>query len=104
MAFGVTREELNRWKQQVAAGNIAYLTHYWLDPRFPGITSVTKVGCSKPDKLIQWCMRYGLNPRYIHLRSEYPHFDLIGPKQLEILQEERLWDHIRRFSLQDQYS
>lgn len=37
MAFGINREELTRWKKAVSAGEIAFLTHYWLDPRFPGI-------------------------------------------------------------------
>lgn len=87
------------WKRRVERGEIAYLTHYWLDDRFPGIKTVTKVGCSDLSKLIDWCRRHGLNPRYIHHREKYPHFDLIGPKQKEILMEEQLWDHIERFKL-----
>lgn len=99
MAFGVTRNELNNWKQQVAEGNIAYLTHYWHDPRFPGFRTVTKVGCAHQEKLVQWCTERNLNPDYIHRRSQYPHFDLIGPMQVKILQDEHLWDHIKRFQL-----
>ncbi len=53
MAFGVKREELNRWKQAVKRGEIAFLTHYWLDDRFPEAKTVTK---QKPavqtDKLV----------------------------------------------------
>lgn len=99
MAFGITRDEVNRWKERVAAGEIAFLTHYWLDPRFPGITTVTKVGCSDQARLSDWCKKQGLDPRYIHMRSDYPHFDLIGPKQLDVLIQEQLWDQIERFRL-----
>ena len=35
MAFGITRKELGRWKRDVSEGKIAFLTHYWLDDRFP---------------------------------------------------------------------
>lgn len=101
MAFGVTRDELNNWKRQVAEGKIAFLTHYWHDPRFPEIRSVTKVGCSHRDTLVRWCALYGLNPNYIHMRSEYPHYDLMGPLQIRILQAEQLWDHLERFRLLD---
>ncbi|MFD3261690.1 hypothetical protein ACE3MQ_24130 [Paenibacillus lentus] len=99
MAFGITRKELNAWKQRVAQGDIAYLTHYWLDPRFPGITTVTKVGCNDLERLSAWCRANGLNPKYIHRRDEYPHFDLIGTKQVEILTREGLHDQIQRFNL-----
>lgn len=99
LAFGITRVELNEWKEAVTRGEIAYLTHYWLDPRFPGVNTVTKVGCTNLDALTQWCMLNGLNPKYIHNRSPFPHFDLIGPKQKEILLKEKLLDHINRFKL-----
>jgi hypothetical protein len=33
------------------------------------------------------------------MRDEYPHFDLIGPRQKEILMKEQLWDQIERFKL-----
>ncbi|WP_027094240.1 hypothetical protein [Cohnella thermotolerans] len=99
MAFGITRDELNRWKRSVAKGEIAYLTHYWLEPRFPGIKTVTKVGCSDKERLAAWCKEHGLNPRYIHDRDPFPHFDLIGSKQIEILRRERLFDQLERFKL-----
>ncbi|GIP39119.1 hypothetical protein J31TS4_23990 [Paenibacillus sp. J31TS4] len=101
MAFGITREEMNRWKQRVASGELAYLTHYWLDPRFAsaGIKTVTKVGCSDLPRLAAWCQANGLDPAYIHARERYPHFDLIGPKQREILYREQLWDQIHRFGI-----
>ncbi|WP_020615166.1 hypothetical protein [Paenibacillus daejeonensis] len=99
MAFGITRPEMKRWKDQVLRGEIAYLTHYWLDPRFPGVRTVTKVGCSDLDKLSAWCESYGLDPRYIHQRQPYPHFDLIGPKQREILLLEEQADQIKRFRI-----
>jgi hypothetical protein len=99
VAFGISREELNNWKEAVARGEIAFLTHYWLDPRFPDVKTVTKVGCRNLEVLSQWCAAHGLDPRYIHNRPPFPHYDLIGPKQKEILQKERLWDHLERFKL-----
>ncbi|MCZ8523969.1 MULTISPECIES: hypothetical protein [Paenibacillus] len=99
MAFGITRAELTRWKEAVSRGDIAYLTHYWLDPRFPGITTVTKVGCTDLGRLSAWCLAHGLDPNYIHHRPPYPHFDLIGPKQREILLAAGLTEQLQRFRL-----
>ncbi|MEK0317673.1 hypothetical protein [Cohnella sp. 56] len=99
MAFGVTRAELEAWKRKVAGGEVAYLTHYWYEPRFPGVNTVTKVGCGDLDRLADWCMRFGLNPAYIHERRPYPHFDLIGAKQIEILRLEGQWEQLKRFGL-----
>ncbi|NBI30162.1 hypothetical protein [Chengkuizengella marina] len=99
MAFGITKKELKEWKEKVSQGEIAFLTHYWFDPRFPNIKTVTKVGCDNLEHLSNWCEQNGLNPKYIHRRSEYPHFDLIGSKQKEILQEEGLQNHLRRFKM-----
>jgi len=99
MAFGVTREQLLRWKEAVSRGEIAFLTHYWLDARYPGVRTVTKVGCSDLSRLAAWCEANGLPSQYIHRRSRYPHFDLIGPKQAEILRRERMWDELRRFRM-----
>ncbi|MCM3627216.1 hypothetical protein M3194_07550 [Paenibacillus glycanilyticus] len=99
MAFGISRSELTAWKEAVARAEIAFLTHYWVDRRFPDMKTVTKVGCSDLGKLAQWCMDNGLNPRYIHRRDEYPHFDLLGPKQREILLKENLLSQLERFQL-----
>ncbi|WP_342435069.1 hypothetical protein MHH57_10400 [Paenibacillus sp. FSL H7-0442] len=99
MAFGITRQELMAWKREVSRGEIAFLTHYWLDDRFPGITTVTKVGCSNLDKLRLWCNHNGLDPQYIHQRQAYPHFDLIGNKQTEILRKYGMSDQLKRFEL-----
>ncbi|WP_068777085.1 hypothetical protein [Paenibacillus sp. FJAT-26967] len=99
MAFGIKREELQQWKEAVSRGEIAYLTHYWLEPRFPGVTTVTKVGCADLDRLSKWCIQNGLSPRYIHNRSSFPHFDLIGPKQVEILRKEGLREQLERFRM-----
>lgn len=101
MAFGISRAELNEWKQAVRRGEIAFLTHYWLDPRFPEMKTVTKVGCADPNKLVEWCRQHGLNPAYIYNRAAFPHFDLIGPRQIEILQQIGLHDHLERFRLLD---
>lgn len=97
MAFGISRKELEEWKQAVSEGQIAYLTHFWLDPRFPGVTSVTKVGCADVERLRQWAIARGLKPQYIHRRDQFPHYDLFGEIQLRILKEEGLWDHLHRF-------
>jgi len=99
MAFGIKREELKAWKRKVQAGEMAFITHYWIHPRYPNITTVTKAGCSDLKKLIAWGETYGLKKEWIHQRDEYPHFDLIGPKQKEILISEQLWDQIQKFHL-----
>lgn len=99
MAFGIKRHELIAWKKEVNNGNIAFLTHYWIHPRFPDVRTVTKVGCSDLGRLTEWLLRHDLEPRYIHARDPFPHFDLIGPKQREILEKENQWEQIKRFNL-----
>ena len=99
MAFGIDRAELSAWKAAVSRGETAFLTHYWYDPRFPQFRTVTKVGNADYGKLVEWCIVNGLNPRYIHDRSPFPHFDLLGEKQIEILTKEKLSDHLERFKL-----
>lgn len=89
MAFGINREQLKEWKTKIARGEIAFLTHYWLDERFPGCTTVTKVGCNDLSKLAKWGRQYGLKPEWIDARKkDFPHYDLFGTKQAEILKEE----------------
>ena len=88
MAFGITREQLLKWKKEAKSGKIAFLTHFWIDDRFPTCTTVTKVACSDIDKLIEWGRRYGLKKEWIHYRSDFPHFDLIGERQKWILKME----------------
>lgn len=99
MAFGINKEELREWKSKVSQGKIAFLTHFWLDDRFPGCHSVTKVGCNNLDILIKWGFHYQLKKEWIHYRGNYPHFDLFGDKQKEILLSEGLISHIERFKL-----
>jgi hypothetical protein len=99
MAFGIKREELLCWKQKAASGEIAFLTHYWQHPRFPHIKTVTKVGCQDVQRLIQWGEQKGLRPEWIDWHEQFPHFDLIGDKQKQILIQEQLWGHIERFRL-----
>lgn len=99
MAFGIKRSEIEQWKRTVAQGEIAYLTHYWLDPRFPDMRTVTKVGCSDLAKLSRWCLDNGLNPKYIHKRDAFPHFDVLGPKQREVLLRADLHDQLERFGI-----
>ena len=89
MAFGIKRADVEKWKQKIDDGQIAFLTHYWLDDRFPGCKTVTKVGCSDLTKLIEWGMQYGLKEEWIHHRKDgYSHFDLLGDTQKRILQKE----------------
>lgn len=99
MAFGVKREELNTWKKNVENGNIAFLTHFWIDDRFPDCNTVTKVGCGDIQKLKDWGKMYGLLENWIHKDEQYPHFDLFGRHQKDILQQENKWDHIDKFRL-----
>ncbi|MBM7540787.1 hypothetical protein [Amphibacillus cookii] len=101
MAFGVNRQELINWKKRVKAGEIAFITHYWQDPRFPSCTSVTKVGCADVEKLIKWGEKYQLKQEWIHLDRDYPHYDLFAPRQIEILKAEGINDQIQRFNLID---
>lgn len=99
MVFGISREELNAWKKRVRSGEIAFLTHYWLDERFPGCDTVTKVGCSDVEKLKRWGKKHGLLPEWIDYKTNYPHYDLFGKYQREILRQEEIWDQIERFNL-----
>ncbi|OZM56221.1 hypothetical protein CIB95_12410 [Lottiidibacillus patelloidae] len=101
MAFGVKREELTKWKRDVLSGEIAFLTHFWYDSRFPQYKTVTKAGCADIKKLINWGKKYGFKEEWIHNRDGYPHFDLLGENQLEILQKEGITDQIIRFKLEE---
>ncbi|MFC4023047.1 hypothetical protein ACFOUV_04355 [Oceanobacillus longus] len=99
MAFGLKRSELISWKKNVENGEIDFLTHFWIDDRFPGCNTVTKVGCSDIDKLKNWGKSYGLHEQWIHRDEKYPHFDLFGDYQKEVLQKENKWDQIEKFKL-----
>ncbi|KKB38829.1 hypothetical protein [Bacillus thermotolerans] len=100
MAFGIKRAEIEKWKRQIDAGEVAFLTHYWMDERFPHCRTVTKVGCKDLTKLANWGRKYGLKKEWIDYRAGgYSHFDLLGDRQKEILQKEGLYDHIERFRL-----
>ncbi len=97
MAFGIRRKELLEWKRKVSQGEIAFLTHYWIDDRFPGMTTVTKVGCADLEKLKNWGKQYGIPSKYIHNRTGFPHFDLLGERQIEILKNENMLHQLERF-------
>ncbi|MBS4207414.1 hypothetical protein [Bacillus sp. FJAT-50079] len=85
MAFGITRKEIIIWKQAIDEGHFAFITHYWLDDRFPNMNTVTKVGCKDLDKLARWGQGHGLRKEWIHHRVDgYSHYDLLGSKQTEI--------------------
>lgn len=100
MAFGIKRDELKQWKEKAAHGDIAFLTHYWVHPKFPQYKTVTKVGCTDLNRLITWGYAYGLKKEWIDQRPDYPHFDLLGGKQKEILLSENLASHLKRFHIQ----
>ncbi|MGM0923462.1 MAG: hypothetical protein ACQEWW_20020 [Bacillota bacterium] len=99
MAFGIKRKEMSDWKAKVAKGEVAFLTHFWTDPRFPASHAVTKAGCSDLSKLIEWGETFGLKKEWIHHNKDYPHFDLMGAVQLKVLEAHNLTDHIERFRL-----
>ncbi|MCR2822891.1 hypothetical protein [Lederbergia panacisoli] len=100
MAFGINRKELLQWKRDIDEGKIAFITHYWLDDRFPDCHTVTKVGCKDLKILSDWGIQYGLKKEWIHHRKDgYSHFDLLGQKQLEVLVKEGLEDQLQSFSL-----
>ena len=102
MAFGISRKELIKWKEEVQKGEISFLTHFWLDDRFPNSHCVTKVGCKDIEKLANWGKKFGLNKDWIHHYDNYPHFDLLGEIQLKILKFYGLDDHIKRFNLHNE--
>ncbi|MCY7585802.1 hypothetical protein MH131_18855, partial [Bacillus safensis] len=54
MAFGIKRSDLNAWKTAVHEGKVAFLTHYWLDDRFPNANTVTKAACQDMKRLVEW--------------------------------------------------
>lgn len=101
MAFGVNRAELTTWKKQVQDGQVAFLTHYWYDPRFPDSKAVTKVGCQDLKKLIEWGQPYGLKAEWIDQKHRaFPHFDLMGERQVQVLRAEGMEWIIQKFSLE----
>lgn len=99
MAFGINREELQHWKLKVRNGQIAFLTHYWIDERFPECDTVTKVGCSDIEKLKTWGRSHGLEDHWIDYKDKYPHYDLFGEYQRKILFKEAVWEQIKRFNI-----
>ncbi|MGY4689933.1 hypothetical protein [Salibacterium sp. K-3] len=98
MAFGITRRELDEWKQNVLNGDIAFITHFWYDRRFPEHQSVTKAGCANIYKLEEWGRKHGLKPEWIHDRASYPHFDLLGSVQITVLKKEGQLSQLKRFT------
>ncbi|WP_416150653.1 hypothetical protein ACM26V_06690 [Salipaludibacillus sp. HK11] len=88
MAFGVKKTELSRWKEKAKQGHISFLTHFWHDSRFPQYKTVTKAACSNRNTLVTWGKKYGLKEKWIHERDEFPHFDLLGETEEQILLNE----------------
>ncbi|GAF66794.1 hypothetical protein BTS2_3698 [Bacillus sp. TS-2] len=99
MAFGITKKQLSEWKQNVNKGEISFLTHYWYDERFPGCKTVTKVGCINVEQLMEWGKQYELHPNWIDKRGHFPHFDLLGEKQYQVLQAENKLEQLERLNL-----
>jgi len=101
MAFGIKKHQILNWKKEIDEGKIAFLTHYWLDDRFPNAKSVTKVGSNNLTELALWGKAYHLKKEWIHVRKDgYSHYDLIGEIQLKVLKNEGLFDHIDHFKLE----
>ncbi|GLB60788.1 hypothetical protein [Cytobacillus sp. NCCP-133] len=97
MAFGLRKADIREWKMKIDQGEIAFLTHFWIDDRFPGCNTVTKVGCSDLNKLIAWGKIHNLKPEWIDFRNDgYSHFDLVGERQKKILKKENLLGQLRR--------
>ncbi|PSL51330.1 hypothetical protein B0H94_101244 [Salsuginibacillus halophilus] len=99
MAFGISKEELSAWKRKAERGEIAIITHFWRDDRFPNMRTVTKAACSDRQALVAWGQAYGLKSQWIHDRAPYPHFDLFGDWQCDILKAEGLEAHMYRFNI-----
>ena len=95
LAFGIKRKDVEEWKRKIDAGEIAFLTHYWLDDRFPDCKTVTKVGCNDLTLLAEWGKQYGLKKEWIDKRKDgYSHFDLLGEKQQQILEAEGITERL----------
>ncbi|WP_374722254.1 hypothetical protein [Peribacillus tepidiphilus] len=89
MAFGIKRKALMEWKRKIDEGEIAFITHYWFDERFPDCKTITKVGCHDLDQLAAWGRKHGLKREWIHIRKNgYSHYDLLGDVQERILKAE----------------
>lgn len=88
-----------RGNQLSSKENLAFLTHYWLDDRFPHANTVTKAACQDMKQLIEWGEKHGLKKEWIHDRAGFPHFDLIGEPQKRILQKERSLGNIHEYGL-----
>ncbi|AZB43066.1 hypothetical protein CEF21_12540 [Bacillus sp. FJAT-42376] len=100
MAFGINKKELKSWKEAVSRKEIAFLTHFWYDDRFPNSHSVTKAGCGDLEKLAEWGKQFGLQEEWIDRRSGYPHFDLMGSVQIKVLKHYGMNDTIKKFKLE----
>ncbi|WP_088105279.1 hypothetical protein [Halalkalibacter urbisdiaboli] len=96
MALGINKKDLQQWKDKALRGEIAFLTHYWLDDRFPTCKTVTKVACADVRKLLAWGRAYGLKQEWLHNRHPFPHFDLLGEKQQDILKQEGIEIQLER--------
>lgn len=100
MAFGIHKQELAEWKRQIDNGNIAFLTHYWLDERFPHCRTVTKSRVQGFRNARPLGKKVRLKKEWIDKRKDgYSHFDLLGDRQKEILEREGLQSHIEKFQL-----
>ncbi|WP_026689772.1 hypothetical protein [Alteribacter aurantiacus] len=97
MAFGITRSELNVFKEKAQKGQIAIITHYWYDERFPEYKTVTKAACTNIDTLVNWGKKHGLKREWIHHQKGLPHFDLLGEHAKRVLKKEGLLSQLEKF-------
>lgn len=84
----MTKTELSRWKATAKQGHVSFLTHFWYDTRFPEYKTVTKAACANRETLVTWGKKYGLKEKWIHDRNEFPHFDLLGDIEKQVLIKE----------------
>lgn len=104
MAFGVKKNELKRYKKNVANNELAILTHYWSDDRFPDSNTVTKVAANDLETLKAWGKKLQLYDYMIDPEStKIPHFDLFGPIQVRVLKELKRWNMLNRFHLMTEH-
>ncbi|MFA9559596.1 hypothetical protein ACERII_19990 [Evansella sp. AB-rgal1] len=96
MAFGLKKSDIEKWKKRANEGEVAFITHFWFDERFPQYRTVTKAACANKDTLIQWGQKYNLKPEWIHDRKDFPHFDLLGDRQRDILKKENQYEQLEK--------
>ena len=66
---------------------------------FRVVKPLRKPGALTLKNWVRWGERYGLKREWIDMRDDYPHFDLFGEHEREILVKEGLSAQLKRFDL-----